>query len=214
MITEKTKKTALNGEFVNLAEFLPQRDYDISNEYEIEAVVEDASNGLKFRPRKQKRIVNSFRHWLHAWNNYEDLLMSERPELYKVLSGYRRHIQACDDKYIWAAVMQYDCQFRSHLGAQCSFAFDQLCLDVRLAHLDATAVKNLTRCLRCRSLDHRIQECPFRATGALATPPKEKEVCKNFNEGKCNFQWCKRRHVCSGCGSAEPRGQCIKCKSA
>ena len=40
---------------------------------------------------------------------------------------------------------------------------------------------------------------------------QEQEVCRNFNMRRCNYDNCRRRHVCSNCGkSGHPSTRCRK----
>ena len=100
-ITEKAQKSALNGQFTNLAEFIPCNNVPESSDME---TVVTQSGSLYVRPRKPLKVVDSFATWLTAWSNYEALIISHRPELYNNFVQYRIFIQSCDKKYLWHSV--------------------------------------------------------------------------------------------------------------
>ena len=220
-ITQKTKDAALRGEFVNLSEFLQFAESAVSNDLE-----PSVQNGiLTFAPRKPKKCIESFHSWLMAWNSYEQLLISEKPELYNRLVCYRRFIQSCDVKFMWHATYSYDCRFRAKLAQAHSFQYDQIDYDLYITIFDTTAVRrNAKTCFRCKSLEHSVQDCPFPSRNPMEENKKGQkgktserwfhnntEGCNNYQSGKCVFPGCKRAHVCRQCRGSDPFYKCATC---
>lgn len=219
-LADSTYKNAISGEFINLVEFLPSTETR-----DLEAHVTDGE--LQFKPKKSKQSLDNFHTWLQAWNEFESVIMSVHPHLYNNLSTYRRFIQSMDRKYNWPAVYSYDLRFRTYLARHQSCGYHMQNNDLVVSILDATAIKtDLSRCFRCKSVDHVIQECPFPAYKVQVETPQKKEKrnttqfrwyhsgkegCNNFNYGKCNFPQCARAHVCKGCRGTEPYCTCSQC---
>ena len=221
-LTDTVYKQAISGEFVNLSDFLPQPE--ITAEYETHVI----NGSIQVRPKKPKKSIESFSAWLQAWNNFESLIMSSHPTCYSNLLAYRQFIQAANRKYTWAAVYSYDLQFRAALAREKSFNYGEPKYDLVVSTLDATAIRtDVSRCFRCRAVDHAVQECPFPAVNPMAASTQEKKVktgpgqfkwfhqskegCNNFNYGRCRVTECKRAHVCKACRGNEPYITCSQC---
>ena len=225
---DKHVSQAENGEFVNLSDFLPGVDY-ISGE--MEPVFENGS--FIFRPKRTKTRIDNFATWSKAWNGYERVIMAKHPNTYSKLVDYREMIQNSNAKYQWHAVSNYDIRFRTELAKTRSFNFDVLDTTLFTTILDATAVKfSAKTCLRCKSYDHFVSNCPFPSDSAITTSPSDiksqrsnnkrgsqvqpwyhngNEGCNNFQTGNCNFTSCKRAHVCRECKGPEPMFKCKSC---
>ena len=92
--SEKTAKSALNGEFVNLSDFISCIPESVTD---METIV--SHNGtLHVRPRRQSKVIDSFRTWMSTWANYEALVLTKLPNLYHNFAKYRYFIQTCDRK--------------------------------------------------------------------------------------------------------------------
>jgi hypothetical protein len=214
---ETTYKRAINGEFINLIDFLGNDD---SNEYDTRVTDE---GHVQVVPKRHKKQLDTFLIWLQAWNNYEYVIMSVKPQLYNQLLRYRSFIQSSHRKYEWAAVYSYDIRFRAELARTKSWQFGTVLTDIMVSTMDATAVRlDVIRCYRCRSAEHVVQECPFPASFTPGAPKRipyksgtappnynyGKEICNNFNRGRCAFQGCKRAHVCQTCRGPRPQIEC------
>lgn len=217
-ITAKTRNAALRGEFVHLADFLQSIESPLSAEMEPVLI----NGAVSFRPKKQKKSIDSFTTWLAAWNNFEHLVVSHRPELYSQLVKYRQFIQSCDSKYAWHAVCVYDCRFRAKLAETLSFEYDAVYGDLYVTIFDATAIKRDAKvCHRCKSHQHLVHSCPFPAPNTVEEGKKTKEksalhngveICNNFQQGRCRFGTnCRRVHVCRQCRGPEPSSSCGTC---
>lgn len=226
IISEKVHSAAVNGEFVDLAEFLPN-DSPMAG-WSADAVgAHIEGNNIKLQAKKPRRGIHDFPGWLQAWNAYEMVLVENRPDIYRKLVCYRQFIQSCDQKYYWQAVSAYDVRFRATLAQSRSFEYANVDSSIFVTVLDATAVKrDARRCHRCRAYDHVVSDCPFPASSPLETGKAEKtqkkpsyekwyhlskEGCNNFNSGRCQNPQCQRAHVCKGCRGPEPQFRCTNC---
>jgi len=221
-VSEKTTTAAQIGEFVDLVEFLPT-----THSYNGESEMYIANGSIETRPKRNKRTIDNCYTWLMAWNIYEQVIIEKRPDMYFRLVKYRTLIQQCDRRYSWHAIYSYDIQFRAKCGAKKSFAFDELDVTLYTTILDATAIRSGggRQCLRCRSYDHIVRECPFPEEATLAQTSEKKqksqpfrgkdkwfhrniEGCNNYQFGRCFFTGCKRAHVCQNCRGPEPLYKC------
>ena len=117
---------------------------------------------------------------------------------------------------------------RQILSCRHSFAFARLNQELYVTTFDASALRNVTRCSRCSSIEHSFSECPFRGPGQANDLSKFKkpgqvqtqgqshnEVCYRFQDDKCKYgAKCSRKHVCVGCGGHEGFRICTKCSKS
>ena len=72
-VQDKARASAIAGEYVNLADFLPNL---IEYEYnEVKTVVDD-SGCINLKSSKPKRMVTTSFKWLEAWSAYEVILVN------------------------------------------------------------------------------------------------------------------------------------------
>ena len=214
-VPDTTIKSALKGEFIYLEQFL--LNLVVSPEGEGELCQYKAEDGnVIYKPRRAKRKIFNLQSWLEAWNNYERLMINYHRnfELYEQMAEYRSFICNCDRKYMWSAITAYDIRHRAQLSRK-SIEFSTLNISLQAQLLDASAVcTNASRCLRSKSFDHTVSECPFSQTAprtsAVAPQKKKPEICRNFNALKCVITDCPRRHVCRVCYGELPFDLCAK----
>ena len=93
--------------------------------------------------------------------------------------------------------------------------------------------KCIPRCPHCLGDDHTASTCslnpspvvlnwvpnsrsfltptnttPLFSQGQARAGVGRKEVCRNFNENRCRFTWCRYLHCCSVCFGPHPAGAC------
>ena len=226
-ISDKTALTALRGEYIRLDEFLTQYNFDINDE-EYKSVVDNEGN-VTVKPKKRKRVINSFARWEEAYTNYERLMVYYGGyEMYDQMVRYRVYIASVNRKYKWQAVAMYDARHRLDLAHRNSCQFAHLNSDLANTIFDSTAIKpNAPRCPRCSAYDHvEVAECPFPPRAAAAATKKPQfsfgglgatatEICNNFNEGRCKWnEKCRRIHMCIRCKGPHPARDCTKAAGA
>lgn len=217
-IPEKTVSAALRGEFIKLEHFLPSFMNINQDEQQL---VENDDGTISTKPKSVKKNIVNFQKWLEAFIKYQDLIVKYYGyHAYLNMSKYILHILSCSKKYMWSTVYIYDVRHRMAVAKAKSFDFALIDSNLLNTTLDATAVRpNASRCRRCMSYDHIESDgCPFPSGAGTVTARKTKtvsqEVCNNFNEERCNFQGCRRRHVCKFCGSSQPYKRCSQsCQS-
>ena len=212
--------SAIQGEWIDLSEFVPQLGVNVNTvNTELEPVLE--GNTVSYRPKKSKRQITNYDSWYIAWCNYEKLMISVHGvALHEIMCDYRTFIMEANKKYLWSSVFMYDQRHRARLGALLSLNerlnFSSPSQDLISTILDATAVKpNAQRCQRCKSYDHNVSICPFpevkgssQAQGKTKTQNTSQEICLNFNREKCNSNSCPRKHICKQCRGPLPHTRC------
>ncbi len=217
-VPTKTIDLALEGDYVDLADFLPPIGASsyVSNP-ELEAVVDNSTNSVTYRPKKYTRKILNYDTWCSGWNNYEKLMVAYfGSAVHEFMSDYRTFIQESSRKYVWQAVSIYDFRHRTRLATMISLSdrlnFSSTFNDTNNTVLDTTAIRqNAPRCLRCKAYDHMIQDCPFPETKSenqKKNQTQTQEVCLNFNREKCVTANCRRKHVCQKCRGVLPYAKC------
>ena len=221
-VPAKTIEQALDGEFVELCDFLsPIGASSNINNPDLECYV-DNENRVNYRAKKHSRKITNFDVWCQAWGVYEKLLVGAYGiEMHDVMSDYRAFIMECNRKYYWHAVATYDFRHRSSLCSRLTLSgrldFSSPSQTLLVTILDATSVKsNALRCNRCRGYDHVVSNCPFpesqfkaQAQKSYQNPQVTSEICNNFNKERCQNDKCRRIHKCKQCRGPLPYAKCI-----
>ena len=191
-VAQKTVQAAMQGEFVNLIEFLPSLDTT--------CITDNHDVMEQTKPKRSTKNIDSFEVWLQAWNIYEVVVVEHNPTVYSSPSTYRQFIQSCSQKYIWSAVNIYDMHFRLKKSMTRSFEFHSVDSDLFLSVLDATAIKSAKRCFRCKAYDHMVTQkgTNFRTFDRDTQKfyHQGQEICNNWQQDRCQLPSCKRAHVC------------------
>ncbi len=221
-VSSKTIEAALEGDFVDLADFLPPigASNNVSN-LDLECFLDNESKSVSYRPKKYTRKINSHDTWSQAWVAYEKLLVSHfGASVHEYLADYRATILDYSKKYMWSAVAVYDFRHRSRLATQVTLSerlnFSIIFNDLSNTILDTTAIRqNATRCQRCKAYDHMVRDCPFsegwkggQNQSKTQTKNETQEICYNFNRDKCSGDRCKRKHICRHCRGPLPYTKC------
>ena len=154
--------------------------------------------------------------------------------LYPALVSYRIFIQTCAAKFVWPSVYSYDVRNRASKSMSLSLEFNHIDNDLYITTMDSSSARtNVKQCTRCKSIWHSLQDCPFQDDISVSVNTKQtqnnqrqqqqpskstnqnanrtRQVCFNWNAGRCSDIYCQRLHVCSGCGGHDPKPRCIQC---
>jgi hypothetical protein len=154
--------------------------------------------------------------------------------LYPALVSYRIFIQTCAAKFVWPSVYSYDVRNRASKSMSLSLEFNHIDHDLYITTMDSSSARtNVKQCTRCKSIWHSLQDCPFQddivapTNNKLPQKPQvlqqqpgksasfnangTRQICFNWNAGRCSDIYCQRLHVCSGCGGHDPKPRCIHC---
>ena len=99
-VPNQALRQAINGEFVDLSQFLPTlgTGCHLINS-ELEPYLDEA-NAIHYRPKKPNRKVVNFDTWNEAWAEYEKFMVKSLGGwIHEQLSNYRSFIFDCNKKY-------------------------------------------------------------------------------------------------------------------
>ena len=222
-ITEKVVRSALQGDFVELDNFLENVSvYVESDTYQSS---NNDNDSTKFR--RGKRTVYNFSSWSEAWEHYTRIMTNFHGiQIFNIMSRYKVKIIEWERKHVWKVLQMFDLHHRTRLAMNLSIDF--MDIDVLMVNgiLDRDSLKvHAQRCPWCYSYNHTSKGCPFQGapgsnpgatgrTGGLGIPIKD-QFCYAWNDYRCADPGCLRRHRCRGCGGESPFSTCQqtgKCK--
>eukprot|EP00731_Ephydatia_muelleri_P000369 Em0001g369a len=149
--------------------------------------------------------------WLEGFARLASVLTTKHPTKSAELWAYQSAIIRAARNFEGTAWVAYDRQFRRE-----ALARKDLNWSVTNSRLYSEAftgrAKIIPRCRYCLSETHDLRACPSNPdTGILnhrSSSPygnsSSKDVCRNFNDGKCRYDRCKYRHVCRKCFGPHP----------
>ena len=155
-LDHKTVESAVNGEFVNLEEFLCVNNADVD---ELRSVIDEMGN-LQVKSVKSRKGISSVLKWLEAWVNYEMIMCKKYGyPIYYEMARYRAFIINISQKFKFSHVFSYDVKHRQRLANSRSCLYSAVDHDLYITIFDAGAVKNVARCAKCSSLEHSTSQC-------------------------------------------------------
>ena len=218
-VPSHVRERILRGECVDLNTLLPEalgapkRDtiqLNFSGSRTVELL--DPSSGGHVE--KVRRHVHDLVTWLEAWSRYMFVLCSHAPSRFSELMAYQATIVSANSSYYPEAWLEYDREFRLAISLDPSKRWDAI--DGNLWQLKMTG-RSRPQCSTCR-ITHPPSgsQCPFRASRVpnqqfaprSAYTKSGKEICRNFQQGRCSNTDCKFAHVCSQCEGAHARPSC------
>lgn len=201
-------------EFVEMFELLPELLVDLKTE--------ESRDSQPSRGRSRKR-VQDINVWLQCFAVFVGVVAKSAPDAVPGMMGYMTRIIKASQEYDGTAWVAYDTAFRRQAAA--TGLKDWGKIDSSLYTVCFTGkARRVQRCDVCLSAAHRTSDCValgeedqdmagrFKAVesallalsspqrGMLARTSRSQELCRLFNEKRCNFRNCKYRHACRWCG--------------
>ena len=208
-VPHKLVQKIQSGEFVDMAELLPDR-MGIQSTYEPDE--KDGKRSIK----SKRRQVTGILEWVQCFSIYTAVIADKKPEKVKDLLGYQTLLLEAYMEYEGDSWLGYDRRFRQSVAA-CPDA-DWAKIDTTLWNMAFTGQAKAKRCKFCFSLTHTSQECDWAPSTTLqSTQPipapvpiplksgikqKSVQVCYAWNhsqETNCMFPSCKYMHICLYC---------------
>ena len=209
-------------EFVEMFELLPEL---LADQKAGEDTVRQPS-----RARGRKR-VQDIGVWLQCFAVFVGVVAKTSPEAVPGLMAYMIGVIRASQEYEGAAWAAYDAAFRRQAAATGQRDWGKINSSLYTICFTGKA-KRSQRCDNCLSAAHKTAECyavgdeePDVAGRVRAVEsallafstnhgspagrgPRSAEVCRLFNERKCNFRSCKYRHACRWCGGPHAGCEC------
>lgn len=144
--------------------------------------------GVSQASSSSKRIQTGL-EWQNVWNLASDgylwLFPHREPELKIYFAYIQQSFAACVGRP--SIVIQLDKAIRNRVSDVSSGAFHDLYTQYIVG---GTVSRNITAGNRSSS-------------SSVSTSARLKEICNNFNEGRCHFSKYVRKHVCAKCSSSK-----------
>ena len=230
MLTHNIISKIISLQYFDLSSLLPSNLAQARHTQQIRVHVggDDGQQLLVSRRPQTKKPISSISDWTLAFCTYASVLttvdQTRGPDLFE----YARIIVQAEREYKNDSWLRYDTAFRTR-AANCHI--------VRWANIDSTlwnrAFSGMSKesacCSICLDTNHSINECPLYTqgpaprrntgsagpstfSGSIPSPTITRQVCLNWNRGKCRFPNCRRAHVCAtqGCGGDHRYSDCPK----
>ena len=199
-------KRILDFEFVEMSDLLP------------DAWLEEPStgnDGLSATRRFVRRApISDITIWLEGFARLASVITSKHPTKCAEMWAYQSSIIRAARNFDGTSWVAYDRQFRREAMAR-----KDLNWSVTNARLYSEAftgrARAIPRCRYCLSETHELRACPVNPDNLDPTTRRQpsltvsaKDVCQNYNEGRCRYSRCKYQHVCSECYRPHPWSTC------
>ncbi|KAF9052241.1 hypothetical protein BDZ89DRAFT_939683, partial [Hymenopellis radicata] len=140
----------------------------------------------------EKKTVSSSVVWFRCFDKYVKAVETIFPYRTNELRAWREHIDdlftsKVEDSH--ARVIAYDIAARKVIGSNPAILFNQ---SRNSSELSSTETAFGTMILEAQVGAQNLREQNL-------AKKREREICNNWNEGKCFRSACSRRHVCSSC---------------
>ena len=159
---------------------------------------------------------------------YANTLCAHQPARGPDMLGYLFIIASSLKEFSLPAVLAYDIAFHRKAALLKLSAWGHIDpLLYSRAFTGPGKARTNSTCTLCLGVGHSAFECDLysegpakRARGAQAGPrrlaPSQREICINFNHGRCLRNDCQRRHMCSvrGCGGLHASLHCPEKRSS
>ena len=221
-IPQRFASAAAAGEFVDFNELLYALEADGTDEPPVCLQLGD-DHRLSLPRRPKKKPISTFPDWVRCYTVYSHHLSSHHPLRGPDLIAYLHIIATCNMEYNFTACLAYDTAFRKKAARFHLPTWGQI--DPQLyarAFTGAGKSRAHAVCEHCLSPSHSSADCtlfyprgPAKRPRVTTAGPKPsatqtREICRNFNRGRCSRDDCTRRHVClnPGCTGSHPITSC------
>ena len=184
--------------------------------------------------RRPRREVPDLLSWIQCFSSYAGIVARQHPEKTRELFAYVvmvvREARRCGG----GGWREYDAMFRQLAATTATCDWSKLNTSIYAVSFLAQSSRG-RMCSYCLEPDHVAEACalapsvPRRAepqgirpllpaTTVLPPPPprsqgfptrrKSDQICFSWNEGKCNFPYCRYRHACLRCQGDHHSWQC------
>ena len=208
----KLVKRILALEYVEMAELLPDAWPE-----------ENTETGPQHR-RTRHPPVTDILTWLECFASMAAVLSTRYPEKVAEFWAYQTSILRAARNFDGAAWVAYDRQYRREALARRDLNWSAC--NTRLYNEAFTGrAKTIPRCQHCLSTTHSTRLCPTNPdpSASHGTPQTShpssvlaastgsstrREICRNYNEGRCKYSRCRYLHICRECFYPHPWVSC------
>ena len=206
-VTSKLLQRAVWGEFIDMAEFLPEI---------LKGATDDASSSKESAKSKtKKRKVNNLLQWVECFNAYISLVATKHPNKVSDLLAYSSLMVLGARNFEGDGWIQYDWYFRKSVAFNPHAKWGEI--QPMFWSLAFANARTKEHCAICFSLDHTTVECeeyeqPPERT--LSRKRSNDEACRQWNYSTCPRQPnCYFLHVCISCRGNHKFNDCPTMKT-
>ena len=174
---------------------------------------------------RRRRQITDVHMWVQYFAVYIGVMSQKYPEAVPELFAYIILIVRRSREFAELTWARYDSEYRRHAANSGNMQWSRINPSMYAVHFTRKALAVTPRCELCASVFHTSKDCPFstktemektlEAVLSACTPANLgstdrecNEVCRKWNDKRCNYQWCRYRHVCLSCGGAHPVKHC------
>ena len=205
----------LQLEFIEMSELLPEA---------WSAAESQETSSSMFKLPSRRSPVSDLGVWMECYALMASVLVERYPSKASHFFAYLRRISRAARNFQGSAWVAYDRMYRRQALARGSL--DWGVEDPGLySEAFVGRAKVVPRCSHRLSEFHAVEVCPDLPRLAMGYPlqatqtsvfahSSNTEICKRYNEERCNYKKCRFRHVCSGCKKGNhPSTRCPEGKS-
>eukprot|EP00731_Ephydatia_muelleri_P006555 Em0003g803a len=170
---------------------------------------------------RRRRQITDVDTWVQCFAVYIGAMSHKYPEAVPELLAYMILIVRSSREFAELTWARYDTEYRRHAANSGNRQWSRINPSMYAVHFTGKAQASTPRCELCASVFHLAKDCPFstktemektleavlsactsRAGGSVtpvnpgSTDRESNEVCRKWNDERCNYQWCRYRHVC------------------
>ena len=181
--------------------------------------------GKQMSRAKGRKRVQEIAVWLQCFAVFVGVVAKFEPDVVPGLMAYMVSIIRASQEYEGAAWVAYDAAFRRQVAATGQRDWARINSSLYTICFTGKARKSP----RCLSAAHRTVDCyalgeeEFDVNGRVRVMEsallalsqggsgkgtRTSDVCRLYNEKRCNYRNCKYRHVCRWCGGAHAGCEC------
>jgi len=204
-------------EFVDLAELRPHGALEATQESDQQKLLVMPAHGFQVS-KARKKPIKEINTWVQCFVVYMVAVAKKHPSALSEMVAYMLTIMKAAQEFEDPAWILYDAAYRDKAAATNTKTWSQI--DTGLYNQIFTGrARQLRVCKHCSSTSHLSEECmessrkrPREEHVGGARPAKgaRSDVCFLFNKGRCTFEVCKFRHMCSVCGGRHAALSCSR----
>ncbi len=190
----------------------------------------DGKSGL---PQRKTRVVAEILTWIQCFSAYVSVQSAQHPEATPELMAYMAMIVRASQDFKDLAWVRYDTGFRRQAALTKNQMWSRINTTLYSMCFTSSFRGGSARCELCFGTTHGTSECALQGDPdpemrdrvkavestllALTTKqprrPSEPvqrsgQVCRLFNQGRCNYARCKHAHECMQCQGPHPMTRC------
>ena len=184
------------------------------------------------RQAKGRKRVQDIEVWLQCYAVFVSVVARDSPETVPELMAYMVNIIRASQEYEGSAWSAYDAAFRRQAATTGHREWSKINTSLYTICFTGKARRS-QRCEGCLSASHKTAECyvtdedpdmarrvravesavvAFSSTPQSSTSrARSQDICRLFNDRKCQFRNCKYRHACKWCDGGHAG---VDCRSA